>query len=68
MFWIEFQSLGIGKGLAAHYLAEPNTTVIGTVRDFSSEKAQDLTSLPKGHASGLIVVPFNADRQPIKRC
>ncbi|KAJ5090527.1 NADP(+)-dependent dehydrogenase [Penicillium argentinense] len=50
---------GIGKGLLAHYLAQPNTTVIGTVRDASSEKAQDLEKLPKGEGSGLIVVPLD---------
>ncbi|KAL5363816.1 hypothetical protein BJX96DRAFT_187278 [Aspergillus floccosus] len=52
---------GIGRGLVAHYLAQPGTTVIGTVRDVLSEKAKDLNALPKGPGSGLIVVPLNVD-------
>jgi len=45
----------------AHYLAQPDTTVIGTVRDISSEKAKDPSTLPKGHGSSLIVVPLNVE-------
>ncbi|KAL3472291.1 hypothetical protein BJX99DRAFT_9158 [Aspergillus californicus] len=52
---------GIGKGLTGHYLARPNTTVIGTVRDASSEKAKELNTLPKGDGSRLIVVSLSAD-------
>ncbi|KAL4996870.1 hypothetical protein BDV10DRAFT_170938 [Aspergillus recurvatus] len=52
---------GIGRGLAAHYLAQPDTTVIGTVRDVSSENAKDLVTLPKGDGSRLIVVPLIVD-------
>ncbi|PWY64069.1 putative NADP(+)-dependent dehydrogenase [Aspergillus heteromorphus CBS 117.55] len=52
---------GIGKGFVAQYLAQPDTTVIGTVRDTSSEKVQDLTTLPKGPGSDLIVVALNVD-------
>ncbi|KAL6229615.1 hypothetical protein BDW75DRAFT_249471 [Aspergillus navahoensis] len=33
---------GIGGGLVTHYLAQPDTTVIGTVCDVSSENAKDL--------------------------
>ncbi|KAH1648103.1 hypothetical protein KXX16_008935 [Aspergillus fumigatus] len=52
---------GIGRGLAAHYLAQPGTTVIGTVRDNSSEKAKDLSKLPKGRGCDLIIVPLSVD-------
>lgn len=45
----------------AHYLAQPDTTIIGSVRDISFEKANDLSALPKGHGSNLIVVPLNID-------
>ncbi|EAU32672.1 predicted protein [Aspergillus terreus NIH2624] len=52
---------GIGRGLVAHYLTQPDTTVIGTVRDISSEKAKELNALSKGPGSGLIIVSLNAD-------
>ncbi|PKX89938.1 putative NADP(+)-dependent dehydrogenase [Aspergillus novofumigatus IBT 16806] len=52
---------GLGRGLVTHYLAQPDTTVIGTVRDVSSENAKDLVTLPKGGGSRLIVVPLIAD-------
>lgn len=45
----------------AHYLAQPDNTVIGTVRDVLSEQAKDLSTLPKGLGSRLIVVPLSVD-------
>ncbi|KAI9371437.1 hypothetical protein BJX61DRAFT_511550 [Aspergillus egyptiacus] len=52
---------GIGKGLVAHYLARPNTTVIGTVRDVSAQQSQALQStLQKGPDSRLILVALSA--------
>ncbi|KAL3253466.1 hypothetical protein ABHI18_009472 [Aspergillus niger] len=54
-------SRGIGKGLVAHYLAQPRTTVIATVRDTTSPKAKELTTLQKGDKSRLIVVKLIAD-------
>lgn len=45
----------------AHYLAQPDTTVIGTIREISSEKAKDLNTLPKSHGSSLIVVQLHAN-------
>ncbi|KAF4233505.1 hypothetical protein CNMCM6805_009162 [Aspergillus fumigatiaffinis] len=54
---------GIGRGLAAHYLAQPCTTVIETVRDISSGKAKDLSTLPKGRGCGLIIVQLSVDKQ-----
>lgn len=53
--------IGIGRGLVTHYLAQPNTTVIGTARDVSSANAKDLGELPNGEGSRLIVVPLSAD-------
>jgi norsolorinic acid ketoreductase len=55
------QSLGIGKGLVTHYLAQPDTTLIATVRDTTSPKATELNSLPKGPSSRLIIVRLSAD-------
>ncbi|KAJ5242717.1 uncharacterized protein N7469_001044 [Penicillium citrinum] len=52
---------GIGRGLVAHYLAQPDTTVIGAARDVSSANAKELNELPKGESSRLIVVPLSAD-------
>ncbi|CEL00636.1 hypothetical protein ASPCAL00234 [Aspergillus calidoustus] len=54
-------SRGIGKGLVAHYLAQPNTTLIAAVRDTTSPKATDLESLSKGADSRLIIVALKAD-------
>jgi norsolorinic acid ketoreductase len=54
-------SPGIGKGLVAHYLAQPNTTLIAAVRDTTSPKATDLESLSKGANSRLIIVALKAD-------
>lgn len=45
----------------AHYLGQPYTTVIGTVRDVSSANVKGLNELPKGEYSRLIVVPLSAD-------
>ncbi|KAL3465081.1 hypothetical protein BJX64DRAFT_253738 [Aspergillus heterothallicus] len=52
---------GIGKGLASHYLARANTTVIGTVRDTASANAKALESLPKADGSRLILVSYVID-------
>ncbi|KAL3449705.1 putative NADP(+)-dependent dehydrogenase [Aspergillus insuetus] len=54
-------SRGIGKGLVTHYLAQPDTTLIATVRDTISPKATDLNTLPKGPGSRLIIVALSAD-------
>lgn len=53
--------IGIGRGLAAHYLVEPDTTVIGTVRHVLSENVKHLRELPKGGRSDLIIVQLSAD-------
>ncbi|KAL2816929.1 hypothetical protein BJX63DRAFT_130826 [Aspergillus granulosus] len=52
---------GIGRGLVAHYLAQPGTTVIGTARDILSANTKDLNELPKGEGSRLIVVQLSVD-------
>lgn len=44
-----------------HYLAQSDTTVIGTVRDVSSDQARNLNTLSKGNGSGLIIVPLSVD-------
>ncbi|KAL2833517.1 hypothetical protein BJY01DRAFT_239479 [Aspergillus pseudoustus] len=44
---------GLGKALAEFYLARPNHTVIGTVRDPSAPNARALDSLPKADGSKL---------------
>lgn len=55
------QAVGIGKGFVTYYLARPNTTVIATVRDASSEKAKELDTIKKGDGSRLIIVSLSAD-------
>lgn len=52
---------GIGKGLVQQYLARPNHTVIGTVRDPKTAAALD--ELPKGEGSSLVVVKFDVTKQ-----
>ena len=60
ILWLT-QLIGIGRGLVAHYLAQPDTTVIGTARDVLSANAKDLNELPKGERSRLIVVQLSVD-------
>ena len=55
--------IGIGRGFVAHYLAQADTTVLGTVREISSESVKSLSTLPKGSGSRLIVVPLSVDSQ-----
>ena len=50
---------GIGKGLLQRYLAKPNYTVIGTVRDPNHESSKALADLPKAKGSSLIVVKLD---------
>ncbi|KAE9568708.1 hypothetical protein CGMCC3_g15112 [Colletotrichum fructicola] len=50
---------GIGKGLLEKYLARPNHTVIGTVRDPDHESSKALASLPKAKGSSLVLVKFD---------
>ncbi|KAJ5962516.1 hypothetical protein N7501_007457, partial [Penicillium viridicatum] len=49
----------IGKGLVTNYLAMPNTTVIATVRNVSIESTCELSELPKGLNSQLILTQLN---------
>jgi norsolorinic acid ketoreductase len=52
---------GIGKGLTTAYLAMPNTTVIATVRDASIKSTSELSSIPKGPNSHLIIDQLSLD-------
>lgn len=47
---------GIGRQLIETYLARPNTTVIGSVRDKASATGQTLSEIPTAIGSKLIVV------------
>jgi NAD(P)-dependent dehydrogenase (short-subunit alcohol dehydrogenase family) len=49
-------SAGIGYATAAAYLSRPNHTVIGSVRDANTPKAQELKALPMGAGSRLLLV------------
>lgn len=51
---------GLGKGLLETYLARPNHTVIGAVRDPSAATATSLHDLPKGPSSTLIIVKIDS--------
>lgn len=50
---------GIGKGLAAQYLAKPNHVVVAAVRDPSHATSSSLASLHKGPGSSLVVVKLD---------
>ncbi|KAI0098686.1 hypothetical protein GGR51DRAFT_424027 [Nemania sp. FL0031] len=49
-------SQGIGKALAIAYLARPNTTLIGSVRNMESEGVKELKAAPVAAGSKLIFV------------
>ena len=48
--------LGLGRGLAEHYLSQPNNVVIAAVRDPNHPTAKSLSSLPTGSGSSIIIV------------
>ncbi|KAL5334400.1 hypothetical protein BJX70DRAFT_405458 [Aspergillus crustosus] len=50
---------GLGKALLETYLARPNHTVIGTVRDLSAPATKSLDSIPK--ASGTKLLTFQLE-------
>ncbi|KAJ3468054.1 hypothetical protein MRS44_002119 [Fusarium solani] len=52
--------IGLGKGLVAHYLSLPHTTVIAGVRDPAHETAQSLSKLPRGEGSRPVVEKTDA--------
>ncbi|KAL2837218.1 hypothetical protein BJX68DRAFT_273174 [Aspergillus pseudodeflectus] len=52
---------GIGKGLVAHYLAQPATTVIATAREVSSQNASAFDTLQRGDRSRLLIVQLSVD-------
>lgn len=54
---------GIGRALAEAYLAQPNTTVIGSVRNKADAKYQDLQSSPAASGSRLILVSIESSSQ-----
>ncbi|KAL9048358.1 MAG: hypothetical protein Q9162_007763 [Coniocarpon cinnabarinum] len=51
---------GIGRALAEAYLLRPNHTVIGSVRDANASKYQELSQLPKGTGSRLVLVSIES--------
>ncbi|CEL02112.1 hypothetical protein ASPCAL03284 [Aspergillus calidoustus] len=52
---------GIGKGLVAHYLAQPDTTVIATAREVSSQNASAFDTLQRSDRSHLLIVQLSVD-------
>ena len=54
---------GIGQALAQAYLAQPNTTVIGSVRNKADPKYQGLKSSPAASGSKLILVTIESSSQ-----
>jgi NAD(P)-dependent dehydrogenase (short-subunit alcohol dehydrogenase family) len=54
---------GIGQALARAYLAQPNTIVIGSVRNKADPKYQDLKSSPAASGSKLILVTIESSSQ-----
>ncbi|KAJ2999382.1 hypothetical protein NUW58_g10 [Xylaria curta] len=55
-FWDSGVSQGIGKSLTKVYLSRPNTTVIGSVRNFESEGVKELKAAPVADGSKLLLV------------
>jgi norsolorinic acid ketoreductase len=53
--------VGIGKGLVAHYLAQPDTTVIATAREVSYQNASAFDTLQRGDRSRLLIVQLSVD-------
>ncbi|KAL2753032.1 hypothetical protein ACRALDRAFT_1072790 [Sodiomyces alcalophilus JCM 7366] len=51
---------GIGRALLETYLARPNHTIIGSVRNSTDSKYDHLKSLPTGHGSRLILVSIES--------
>ena len=47
---------GLGKAFVEQYLARPNHTVIGTVRDVKSAAAEELRALPAAEGSKVVLV------------
>jgi len=54
---------GLGKGLVAAYLSQPNHIVIAANRDPSHSTSKSLQDLPKGDGSKLIVVKIDAQSE-----
>lgn len=51
---------GIGRGLVAAYLAQPNTTVIAAVRGPNHTTSKSLWTLSKGASSKLVVIRIDS--------
>ncbi|KAK1671152.1 hypothetical protein BDP55DRAFT_732576 [Colletotrichum godetiae] len=51
---------GIGKGLLEKYLARPNHTIIGSVRETKASASQDLDKIPKAEGSRLLLVGIDS--------
>jgi norsolorinic acid ketoreductase len=52
--------LGLGLGLAGYYLSQNNNIIIAGVRDPSDPRTKDLTCLPAGKGSSLIIVKIDS--------
>jgi NAD(P)-dependent dehydrogenase (short-subunit alcohol dehydrogenase family) len=52
--------LGIGNALARAYLARPNCTVVGSVRDEAAPGVVELKASPKGDGSQLLIVKIDS--------
>ncbi|KAI9840234.1 MAG: hypothetical protein M1837_001817 [Sclerophora amabilis] len=59
-YFITGANRGIGEGLVKAYLARPNTTVVGSVRDPSAAGSKALYDLPKGQDSRLVLVKIES--------
>ena len=53
-------SPGIGRAIAEKFLLRPNHTVIGSVRDATSSKNEDLKKLPTADGSRLLLVSIES--------
>ncbi|KAK4922946.1 hypothetical protein LTR49_009777 [Elasticomyces elasticus] len=54
---------GLGKGVVQLYLARPDHIVIAANRDPSSSSSKELSELPTGAGSRLIVVKVDASAE-----
>lgn len=60
VYLVSGASRGLGRALVAAYLAQPNNTVIATVRDPTSSASKSLPELSKGTNSSLIVLKIDS--------
>ncbi|KAL7619548.1 hypothetical protein AAE478_010088 [Parahypoxylon ruwenzoriense] len=60
LVWFADLLLGIGNSLAWAYVARPNCTVLGSIRDDAALGVTELRAFPKGNGSRLLLVKIES--------